>query len=199
MTDFFVEQPEDEVISTLTAATEPPFWDVPDEIGEYVSDIGQVIDEIFAPTPEDERWWQHPKGQVSRLAKTLKDFMSQEGTFAPPDPEDVTAEGLQGQIAQEIMPAGTGTDQSDAAGTNAIKALHFEQMTGEETFVKFINWLRKSGVTLASREGAGVGRSVIYEPDGGVSPAFQGATSKPRSESIGWLPARQLAQHARST
>jgi hypothetical protein len=179
MTDLFVEQPEDELLSTLNTVEEPPFWDVPDEIGEYVSDVGQVIDEIFAPTPEDERWWQHPKGQISRLATTLKDFISQEGTFAPPDPEDVTLEDRKGQVAQEIMPAGTGTDKGEDAGTDILKALHFEQMTGEETFVKYINWLRKSGVTLASREGAGIGRSVIYEPDGGVSPAFQGDTAKP--------------------
>ena len=179
MTDLFVEQPEDELLSTLNTVEEPPFWDVPDEIGEYIGDVGQVIDEIFAPTPEDERWWQHPKGQISRLATTLKDFMSQEGTFAPPDPEDVTLEDRKGQVAQEIMPAGTGTDKGEDAGTDILKALHFEQMTGEETFVKYINWLRKSGVTLASREGAGIGRSVIYEPDGGVSPAFQGDTAKP--------------------
>ena len=177
MTDTFIEQPEDELLNALTTAEEPPFWDIPDEIGEYVADVGQVVDEIFSVGP----WWDTGTygSQVGQIAKTLKDFMSQEGTFAPPDPEDVTVEDRLGQIAQEIMPAETGTDQGDAAGTNAIKALHFEQMTGEETFVKFINWLRKSGVTLASREGAGVGRSVIYEPDGGVSPAFQGDTSKP--------------------
>jgi hypothetical protein len=184
MTDLFVEQPEDELLSTLTAAEEPPFWDIPDEIGEYVEDIGLVIDEVFAATPEDEPWWQHPKGQVSRLAKTLKDFVSQEGTFAPPDPEDATVEDRLGQIAQEIMPKGTGTDKGESSGTDAIKALHFEQMTGEETFVKFINWLRKSGVTLASREGAGLGMSTIYEAAAGgglgrVSPAFQGETAKP--------------------
>jgi hypothetical protein len=52
--------------------------------------------------------------------------------------------------------------------------LHFEQMTGEGAFVKFINWLRKSGVTMASREGAGIGQSVIYEGERQtLNPAFQ--------------------------
>jgi hypothetical protein len=182
MTDLFVEQPEDEVIGTLTEDERDPL--VPPEVGTFFDDVGLAIDEVFTGAREAvetaEGWWRLPYAAQSReIARTLKDFVKQEGTFAPPEPEDVTAEGLQGQVAEGIMPAGTGTDQGPAAGTNAIRALHFEQMTGEESFVKFINWLRKSGVTLASREGAGIGRSVIYEPDGGVSPAFQGETSKP--------------------
>ncbi len=187
MTDLFVEQPEEELISSLTADQTDPFWDVPDEIGEWFGDVGQVIDEIFADAPEDERWWQHPKGQVGRLATTLKDFMSQEGTFAPPVEEELSVEEQVAQKAQELMPAAStegADDQAEGAGASAIKALHFEQMTGESAFVKFINWLRRSGVVTASREGAGIGTSSIYDAEGRVSPAFQGVQTTQPTASV---------------
>lgn len=178
MTDIFVEQPEEELISSLTPDERDPL--IPSEVGEYFDDVGQVIDEVFSAG-----WWgDNYVTQVGKVATTLRDFVQREGTFAPPEEEEPTTEDRKAQRAQEIMPAGaTPEDQGTSAGLSALKTLHFEQMTGESAFVKFINWLRKSGVTTLSREGAGIGRSAIYEPDGRVTPAFQGDTSnKPTAE-----------------
>jgi hypothetical protein len=183
MTDIFEERlTEDELYSTLAPPEEGP--DPVGELGGAVSDLVQAGGDI-AGSFLRPRWPPWGTDRLSEIATTLKDFIGETGKFAPPpEPEELTAEDLLGQIAQGILPAKTGEDKGETAGTDAIKALHFEQMTGEETFVKFINWLRKSGVTMVSREGAGIGMSAIYEaaPGGGlgrVSPAFQGETVKP--------------------
>jgi hypothetical protein len=178
MTDLFVEQPEDELYSTLVPPEVGP--DPVGELGGAISDLvsagSDIAGEIFTP-----RWptWPPFKEPAGKIATTLKDFFTETGKFAPPVEEDPTLEDRVGQRAQEILPAGTATDQATNPGV--IRALHFEQMTGEGAFVKFINWLRKSGVTMASREGAGIGQSVIYEGERQtLNPAFQGASgSKP--------------------
>jgi len=188
MTDTFEEQlTEDELYSTLAPPEEGP--DPVGELGGAVSDLVQAGGDIAGSFLKPRVPWP-PWGQdrLSEIATTLKDFIGETGKFAPPpEPEEPTAEDLLGQIAQGIMPAETPKDKGEDTGADVLKALHFEQMTGEETFVKFINWLRKSGVTMVSREGAGIGMSAIYEaaPGGGlgrVSPAFQGATAKPTAD-----------------
>ena len=181
MTDLFVEQPEEELISSLTADQTDSFWDVPDEIGEFFGDVGQVIDEVFTAEP----WWE--KDTYKEIATSLKDFVTREGTFAPQVEEEPSIEEQVAQRAQELMPAAStegADDQAEGAGASAIKALHFEQMTGESAFVKFINWLRRSGVVTASREGAGIGTSSIYDAEGRVSPAFQGAQTTQPTASV---------------
>jgi len=171
MTDLFVEQPEDELYSTLVPPEEGP--DPVGELGGAISDIVSTVTDVAGEvlTP---RWvtWPPYKESAEKIATTLKDFFTETGKFAPPVEEDPTLEDRVGQRAQEILPAGTATDQATTSGV--IRALHFEQMTGEGAFVKFINWLRKSGVTMASREGAGIGQSVIYEGERQtLNPAFQ--------------------------
>ena len=181
MTDLFVEQPEEELISSLTADQTDSFWDVPDEIGEFFGDVGQVIDEVFTAEP----WWE--ADTYKEIATSLKDFVTREGTFAPQVEEEPSIEEQVAQRAQELMPAAStegADDQAEGAGASAIKALHFEQMTGESAFVKFINWLRRSGVVTASREGAGIGTSSIYDAEGRVSPAFQGAQTTQPTASV---------------
>jgi hypothetical protein len=171
MTDLFVEQPEDELYSTLVPPEEgpDPVGELGGAIGDLVSTVTDVAGEVLTP-----RWgtWPPYKESAGKIATTLKDFFTETGKFAPPVEEDPTLEDRVGQRAQEILPAGTATDQATNPGV--IRALHFEQMTGEGAFVKFINWLRKSGVTMASREGAGIGQSVIYEGERQtLNPAFQ--------------------------
>ena len=171
MTDLFVEQPEDELYSTLVPPEEGP--DPVGELGGAISDIVSTVTDVAGEvlTP---RWgtWPPYKESAEKIATTLKDFFTETGKFAPPVEEDPTLEDRVGQRAQEIMPSGEATDQATNPGI--IRALHFEQMTGEGAFVKFINWLRKSGVTMASREGAGIGQSVIYEGERQtLNPAFQ--------------------------
>ena len=171
MTDLFVEQPEDELYNSLVPPEVGP--DPVGELGGAISDLvsagSDIAGEIFTP-----RWptWPPFKEPAGKIATTLKDFFTETGKFAPPVEEELTLEDRAGQVAAEIMPAGTATDQ--ATNSSIIRALHFEQMTGEGAFVKFINWLRKSGVTMASREGAGIGQSVIYEGERQtLNPAFQ--------------------------
>jgi len=177
MTDVFVEQPEDELYNTLVPSEEGP--NPVDEMFGAFGDIAtaglDVAGEIFSP-----RWpgWPPYGKTAAKVGTTLKDLVGETGKFAPPKEEELTLEDRAGQRAQDIMPAEPGTDQSEGSSDAIIRALHFEQMTGESAFVKFINWLRRSGVTMASREGAGIGRSVIFEADGRVSPAFQGQTAK---------------------
>jgi hypothetical protein len=171
MTDLFVEQPEDELYSTLVPPEEgpDPVGELGGAISDLVSTVTDVAGEVLTP-----RWgtWPPYKESAGKIATTLKDFFTETGKFAPPVEEDPTLEDRVGQRAQEILPAGTATDQATNPGV--IRALHFEQMTGEGAFVKFINWLRKSGVTMASREGAGIGQSVIYEGERQtLNPAFQ--------------------------
>ena len=180
MTDLFVEQPEEELISSLTADQTDSFWDVPDEIGEFFGDVGQVIDEVFTAEP----WWE--ADTYKEIATSLKDFVTREGTFAPQVEEELSVEEQVAQRAQELMPAASteAENKAEGAGASAIKALHFEQMTGESAFVKFINWLRRSGVVTASREGAGIGTSSIYDAEGRVSPAFQGAQTTQPTASV---------------
>ena len=180
MTDLFVEQPEEELISSLTADQTDSFWDVPDEIGEFFGDVGQVIDEVFTAEP----WWE--ADTYKEIATSLKDFVTREGTFAPQVEEELSVEEQVAQRAQELMPAASteAENKAEGAGASAIKALHFEQMTGESAFVKFINWLRRSGVVTASREGAGIGTSSIYDAEGRVSPAFQGVQTTQPTASV---------------
>jgi len=207
MTDLFVEQPEEELISSLTPSAADEFWDVPDEIGEFFGDIGQAIDTVFTGygekdeegnrVNEPEGWWRLPYASEGKhIATTLKDLVTREGEFAPQVEEEASIEDRVAQKAQELMPASTGggDDVAEGAGNTALKALHFERMTGESAFVKFINWLRESGVMTASREGAGIGRSSIYEADGKVSPAFQGDTSKPTANVLSLTSAKGRGQ-----
>jgi hypothetical protein len=179
MTDVFVEQPEDELYNTLVPPEEAP--NPVDEMFGAFGDIGQagadIISGLFT-TGGGPPFWD----TALSVGTTLKDLVGETGKFAPPEEEELTLEDRAGQRAQDILPAATGTDQAKAVG--AIRALHFEQMTGEAAFVKFINWLRKSGVQMASREGAGVGASIIFEADGGVSPAFQGAQTTQPTASV---------------
>ena len=182
MTDLFVEQPEDELYSTLVPPEEgpDPVGELGGAISDLVSTVTDVAGEVLTP-----RWgtWPPYKESAGKIATTLKDFFTETGKFAPPVEEDPTLEDRVGQRAQEILPAGTATDQATNSGV--IRALHFEQMTGEGAFVKFINWLRKSGVTMASREGAGIGQSVIYEGERQtLNPAFQGASGSKSSAAV---------------
>jgi len=187
MTDLFVEQPEDELYSTLTPseAGSDPVGELGGALSDLTSTATDIASEIFTP-----RWPPWNTDGYKKIATTLKDFVGETGKFAPPVEEDPTLEDRVGQRAQEIMPAGSApTDQGEKTGTGILKALHFEQMTGEEVFVKYINWLRRSGVTMASREGAGIGMSSIYEaaPGGGlgpVSPAFRGSNSQESTASV---------------
>lgn len=176
MTDVFVEQPEDELYNTLVPPEEAP--NPVDEMFGAFGDIGQagadIISGLFT-TGGGPPFWD----TALSVGTTLKDLVGETGKFAPPKEEELTLEDRAGQRAQDIMPAKPATDQNEGSSDAIIRALHFEQMTGESAFVKFINWLRRSGVTMASREGAGIGRSVIFEADGGVSPAFQGHTAEP--------------------
>ena len=183
MTDLFVEQPEDELYNSLVPPEvgPDPVGELGGAIGDLVSAGSDIAGEIFTP-----RWptWPPFKEPAGKIATTLKDFFTETGKFAPPVEEDPTLEDRVGQRAQEIMPAGTATDQGESTGP-IIRALHFEQMTGEGAFVKFINWLRKSGVTMASREGAGIGQSVIYEGERQtLNPAFQGASGSKSSAAV---------------
>ena len=177
MTDIFEEQlAEDELYSSLAPPEEGP-----DPIGELVGalgDIGQAGLDIGGAMVGGIGWppWEaesYVEGPV-KVATTLKDFISQTGKFAPPpEPEELTTEDLLGQRAQELMPSDKPTDKAEGEGTGILKALHFEQMTDEGVFVKWINWLRRSGVRVAARSGAPLGEATIYEESGRVSPAWQ--------------------------
>jgi len=186
MTDLFVEQPEEELISSLAPPEEEP--NPVEEMFGAFGDIGQagadIFSEIFTPRP----WGEPPLWDTAiKATTTLKDLIGETGKFGPPVEEELSIEDQIGQRAQELMPAAStegGDDKAEDAGASAIKALHFEQMTGESAFVKFINWLRRSGVVTASREGAGIGMSSIYDADDRVSPAFQGATAEPTASVV---------------
>ena len=172
MTDIFEEQlAEDELYSSLAPPEEKP-----DPIGELVGalgDIGQAGLDIAGAVLKP-RWPPWGTDREKEIATTLKDFIGETGKFAPPpEPEELTTEDLLGQRAQELMPSDKPTDKAEGEGTGILKALHFEQMTDEGVFVKWINWLRRSGVRVAARSGAPLGEATIYEESGRVSPAWQ--------------------------
>ena len=177
MTDLFVEQPEEQLYSTLAPDEKP---DPVEEMFGAFGDIGQagadIFSEIFTPRP----WGEPPLWDTAvKATTTLKDLVGKTGKFGPPEDEELSAEDLSAQVAQDILPAES-KDIAEKTGDVALKALHFETMTGEAAFVKFINWLGRSGVTMVSREGAPLGEAVIYEEtaSGARQPslAFQGGT-----------------------
>ena len=185
MTDLFVEQPEEQLYSTLNPDEKP---DPVGELGTAISDIASagvdIAGEIFTPG-----WWEWPpwKDTVESVGTTLRDLMGQTGEFAPPEDEELTGEDLSARVAQDTLPA-VSKDKGEEGGDAILKALHFEMMTGEAAFAKWINWLGNSGVHMVSRRGAPLGESAIYEEteSGARQPnlAFQGQTGGSTTASI---------------
>ena len=175
MTDLFVEQPEEQLYSTLAPDEKP---DPMGELSGAFSDYSELFGSLWRQEGFEDTDWYRPDERIMHVVRGVRDLLTQEGQFTPEE-VDTSAEGLSAQRAQDILPAKS-EDLADDAGDAALKALHFETMPGEAAFVKFINWLGRSGVTMVSREGAPLGEAVIYEEtaSGARQPslAFQGGT-----------------------
>jgi len=62
-------------------------------------------------------------------------------------------------------------------GRETIKEIHFDSMSKETAFIKFINWLTGHGISRLEREGAPLGQSILL---GGTQ--FMGEDGKPSAE-----------------
>lgn len=85
------------------------------------------------------------------------------GDYVPttkPAPVKSTDELIQEQLKSL---EGTGLPEDQAKfNNNVIKALHFDEMTGEAAFVKFINWLTQNSVSSVQRTGAPLGEALVF-------------------------------------
>jgi len=190
MTDAFVQQPEEELYETLAPSEEEDWWHPEvDPAGQAIGALGDIAEagidiagQWFQP-----RWpwdWRGAVESAAKMAITVRDLVAVEGKFAPPEAveEPTTLEGRIEQRAQELLPK-EAVGEDKAAGDQVLKALHFEQMTGEAAFVKFINWLGANSVEVAARSGTPLGMSLIYDESeqGALSlkPQFTGEAGKP--------------------
>ena len=185
MTDLFVEQPEEQLYSALNPDEKPdPVGELGTAVGDIASAGMDIAGEIFTPG-----WWEWPpwKDTVESVGTTLKDLIGMTGEFAPPEEEELSVEDLSARVAQDSL-AAESKDIAEGEGDAILKALHFELMTGEAAFAKFINWLGNSGVHTVSRGGAPLGESAIYEEteSGARQPnlAFQGGTTGSTTASV---------------
>lgn len=171
----FEEQSVEALYSTLIPEEEGP-----DPVGEMVGAFGDIAGagarvgrraiESYQPRWPWDTWLY--TDMWPDIATNLYDLVAGRYPYGPlPELEwldkEKQVEGLLEQRAQEMLPAGE-RPQDKAAGDQVLKALHFEQMSGEAVFVKFINWLGQNSIEVAARSGAPLGEALIYDegPEG---------------------------------
>ena len=180
MSDDFVEQSTDELYSTLVPEEGEGFLDRWNRIGqplapntEVVRALGDVAGTMFRPRWPWDSWnytdrWQNIYGTVKDLV-TGEDLPELEWINSEAAQENRNKDLLE-QKADELLPRSEKA-KNLGAGDTALKALHFETMTVESAFIKFINWLGSNSIEVAARSGTPLGESLIYEegPGGAMS------------------------------
>jgi len=164
----FEEQPVEQLYSTLMPEDEQP--DPVDEMFGAFGDIGRtgldVAAHAFRP-----RWPWDTWSYTDRwpgMFRAVGDLVTKEHPYGGDLPElewldkEKQLEAQYAQQAEGMLPVGD-RPVDRAASDTALKALHFETMTGESAFMKFINWLGKNSIEVAARSGTPLGESLIYE------------------------------------
>lgn len=83
----------------------------------------------------------------------------------PADPEmrPTVTPTLDKLIDEAVITGDEPIDRAAVTTDAIIKSLHFERISSEAGFAKFINWLGRHGVTSVRREGDPLGESIVWE------------------------------------
>ena len=162
----FTEQDSQEILDELNEEEAP---DPVDQMFGAIGDLGEnLVDPnvVLGPTfGGGDKWWQVP----TPLPPPFGGLLGLMGGLAeqafPPDPSmtPTIVPTLDTLVTQELITGDEVVDQAAAQSDNLIKALHYEQMSGEAVFAKFINWLGDHSVTSVRREGDPLGESIVWE------------------------------------